>query len=250
MEGPSGQDENIFAARLLIVLPFYYYLFYATKNKPLKFTMLLMIPLCWHAIFLTSSRGGLLALSITTLLFIYHLDSKFLKLFLPIVFIVALLTQSGQLLNRFQSEEQEIVTLENQTVDPRIESWTAGLEMTFDNPFLGVGFERFQQATSFYGYSTPFVAHNTLLQISANSGLLAGVLFVVIIFVSTKPFLLKKYTDKENILHNIYNACALSLIGYVITSMFLNLLLYEMTFFLILVNSLINYFINNDEVSN
>jgi hypothetical protein len=246
MEGPNGQDENIFAARIIIVLPFYYYLFDCTKNKVIKIIMLLMIPLCWHAIYLTGSRGALVALIAITLLFAYQLNSKLLKLLLPLVFVAVLLTQSGQLLNRFSDAEPEIILLEKKGIDPRVESWEAGIEMALDNPLLGVGFERFQQATLFYGYPIPYVAHNTFLQISANSGLLAGIFFLVIIFISTKAFIVKKYNDKSNILHNIYNASALSLLSYFIISLFLNLLLYEMTFFLILINNLIINLINKE----
>jgi len=244
MEGPYGQDENIFAVRVLIGLPFLMYFFISPIEKWKKVLLSISIPFFWHSIFLTGSRGGLLALLVLSLIFIAKDGTMKIKMYTSIGLLIALMTQSGLLLDRVDSTATAAsITVEDDIVDPRITSWTASIEMAIDRPILGVGFERFQQATYSYGYTTPFVSHNTFLQFAANSGLIAGIIFLYLIYTSCIDYFLNKYKDKEGILYTIYKGSSLSIFSFFIASIFLNLQLYEMTYFLFLINYLCKKFI-------
>ncbi|MBW1792710.1 MAG: hypothetical protein JRJ14_10750, partial [Deltaproteobacteria bacterium] len=66
--GGNYADENSFAVLFVTGLPFLYYWGHYLKRPVLKIAVWLLIPFGWHSVFLTGSRGGLIALGVTILI--------------------------------------------------------------------------------------------------------------------------------------------------------------------------------------
>jgi len=106
--GPGGSnaqyhDENYLAMMFLIATPILYYLAIGVPNKLLRFALWLWIPLSWHGLFLTGSRGAFLSLGVVCIYIFFRSYSKKASLIFMLAFAVAVVDQSGQLINRVTS---------------------------------------------------------------------------------------------------------------------------------------------------
>lgn len=246
MAGPANQDENIFAARIVSITPLLFYIGVLQQKKMYRYFFWVWALLAWHSVFLTGSRGGLLSLAIVILITLWSYRSKKLGLIVLGGFLVALVWQSPALIERVtKTIEQGQELVDDGPVDPRILSWAAGIEMVLDKPILGVGAGRFQQASMDYGADIPYVAHNTFLQLSANSGLFAGCIYLLLLYLSVRDIpKVRRYIGRregggiERIepAIAIYLASANGLVGFYICSIFLDLIVYELFYILIGIN--------------
>ena len=184
--GPTGigggsiyQDDNAFAMLFVTGLPFLYYLGYYFKKKILRYALWLVIPFGWHAIFLTGSRGGLIGAGATIVLAAFRSPRKFMGLAVIPFFVIAYLWQAGPVMKqraRTIAEYQE-----ESSAEGRINAWKAAIEMVQSHPFLGVGLASFGPAFSDFSDKAPRETHNTYFQIAAESGLLAGLVYLLLI---------------------------------------------------------------------
>lgn len=228
------QDENKFAILFVIVVPFL--LFGIIRYKSLVFRMVLGLALLfsWHSIFLTASRGALLAAGVAMLFAYTQIKSKAFGIVLLVGFVVALLDQGGFLVERTNTTV-ETATESEDRVDPRLQSWAVGYDLMKKHPLTGVGVQRFQEATRLYFPGVPpYVAHNTLLNYSANSGVICGLIYLLLFYWQWKRFLkLKQYAgpwkDDVSFLNNSISA---ALVGFFVGSMFLDLIIFEVFFLL------------------
>jgi len=240
LKGPGGyySDNNVFAIFFVVAQPLIFYMGVYAKKSYLKYFLWLLIPFLWHAIFLTGSRGGLLSLFVVTFFMAWSLKSKGFSILLLIGLLVALVDQGGEILDRTESTiyKRQMIS-EDEKIDPRIESWTVGLKITFDNPLFGVGTGRFQQAALDYGSNTPNVAHNTLLQISANSGIFPGFLYLLLFYNVIRLYFKHRagisWNQSPELPHVILEATVTSLLGFFVGAMFLDLLIFEPFYYLL-----------------
>jgi O-antigen ligase len=249
MEGPSGQDENVFALRVILTVPFLFYMGSIQDRKWLKYILWASCLLAWHSVFLTGSRGGLLGLVVTVLLIAWGYNSKRMSLLLSGLLVVGALTQSGTIIDRIQSTVDKSEESTEEAADPRLISWATGFSMLFDRPLLGVGAGRFQQASSDYGADIPYVAHNTFLQFAANSGLIVGLIYLWLFYACCKSLpsvrKLPLSEDREVLIaHTMYMASATSLLGFFVCAIFLDLMLYESFYLILAINFLSRKFLS------
>ena len=148
------------------------------KDKRIKLGLIILIPFLWHALILCASRGALLSAGISTLFATTLIRSKKLNTILLMAFVGAVIWQGGALLNR-TSETVSRAEHSDEPINPRLASWSVGAKLAGEYPLFGVGPQRFQIASRvhFPGES-PHVAHNTLLNFSANTGILAGLIYL------------------------------------------------------------------------
>jgi len=247
--GPVGTvyiDENYFGMLFVIATPILYYLGVIRENIIMRYGIWVFIPITWHALFLTSSRGGFLALSVTCLYIFFRSFNKSASVLLVLGLVVAVTFQSGQLLNRVDTtiETNEILvgTNSEQKLDPRLISWSVGAKIVRDYPLFGAGVGNFMKAYPLYDASDPRVAHNTFFQFSANCGIGAGLIYLWL-FVRRIPTVKRSVdiNDKRNFpggfkrdyLDDLLNSLFLSVF---IISIFLDLMIYEILYFLFLLS--------------
>ncbi|MBC8386334.1 MAG: O-antigen ligase family protein [Gammaproteobacteria bacterium] len=250
--GPFGsiyQDENSLALIFVVSMPFM--IFYALSRKSLiqKLLFSLPVPLLWHSIFLTGSRGGLLAMLVTILISLKFAQSKKLTVFVLIAVSVALIHQGGAILNRSQNTIEKAENGGDEPIDPRILSWGAGLDMLQDYPLLGVGTERFLSAYPQYRDGKIHTTHNTFFQIAANNGVFAGAIYLYLFYLSFKFHKKIRAEDKSEDYKMINDASMSALVGFFITSMFLDLMTFEIFYFLLFIN-IAKYHLLAEQVDN
>ena len=256
LNGPWGvyHDENYLAMLYVVAVPIFYYLSVGASYRIIRYGYWLAIPLAWHALFLTGSRGALLSLIVTTLYIFFRSYNKKTSVILFVGLIVAIATQSGQLLNRItdtisvEEIERDRAFIENsddspeidKPVDPRLISWEVGLSIMYDYPLLGIGAANFMRAFPQYEPtgSEPHVAHNTFVQFGAASGVGAALVYLYFLFlrlrnVAQKPNPEKKHAHgyKRDYLDDLLNS---TFIGFYTVALFLDLMINEMTYFVFL----------------
>ncbi|OAG27000.1 hypothetical protein TH606_09235 [Thermodesulfatator autotrophicus] len=232
-------DENNFAMLFVTAIPFFFYLGWYFKRWYLRWGAWLVVPFAWHAIFLTASRGGLLGAGLVSLLAGLRSPKKIIGVALIPAFIIAYVWQGGSVIKQ---RAQTIKTYEEESsARARLEAWEAGLKMLMDNPLTGVGLASFGQAFPFYSDKTPRMAHNTFVQIAAESGIFAGLFYILFMFCCVWGlFKYRNYFLRDSLEYYLCDAVLVSLCGFLACSLFLTLNGFEIQFYLaILANTLI-----------
>ncbi len=239
--GGIYRDENTFAMLFVVAIPFFFYLGWYFRRFLLRWSSWLIIPFSWHAIFLTASRGGLVGAALVSLVSAFRSPKKIIGVMLIPAFIVAYVWQGGSIL---KGRAKTIQTYkEESSARTRLEAWDAGFRMIMAHPFTGVGVASFGQAFPYFSDKKPRVAHNTFVQITAESGIFAGISYILFMFYCVWG--LYKSRDKFEVGSFEYYLCdavLVSLCGFLVCSLFLTLNGFEIQFYLaILANSLIYF---------
>ncbi|TRX57939.1 O-antigen ligase family protein [Thalassomonas sp. M1454] len=247
LKGPgSYKDENAFSILFIVSAPFIICQFLKSKHLIIKLSLIIIIPLLWHSVFLSASRGALLALAISNLYLAYQLKSKIIGSLIVATFLTALIYQGGNIYDRFTTTVKASQTTENiEEINPRIKTWIAGIEMAIDNPILGVGVERYQQAGIFYIEGRVQVAHNTFIQFASQTGIFSSLIFLWLIFTPFKSKYNNKSLPKAQL--DMQIPIKTSLVGFFICSLFLNLMISEFLYLLILFHILNSQLVNPQE---
>ena len=250
LKGPGlYRDENVFSLLFIASIPFMYFIASSINNKVLKLSLLACIPLAWHALFLIGSRGAMISLLIITLLIAFRSHSKIFGYIVMAGLLFAIVNYGGAIYERSTNIVEVAQTDEREKpLNPRLVTWSAGWEMIKDYPILGVGIEHYQTAGLTYIEGRVQVAHNTLIQFTSQSGVLVGLIylwFFVNFYKNSKYIRLKSKSD-FNI--NVSNGLFISTVGFFICAIFLNLMITEMLYFLLLINA-VNLNLVNKELN-
>ncbi|MFQ5505393.1 MAG: putative O-glycosylation ligase, exosortase A system-associated [Planctomycetota bacterium] len=189
--GPGGmlEDNNDFALALVMTLPLLLYLGAAESIRWLRHATTAAVLLCIITILLTHSRGGFLALCTVMMVFFWRSRRRYLGLLALLLLLVGFLNLTPQhVIDR-------ILTIGTYQTDPsagaRLTSWAVARRMIADQPFFGVGIRNFRYEWWRYsgglvdpGGSFAYVAHNSYLQIWAESGTFAFLCFTVVLLSS------------------------------------------------------------------
>ncbi len=232
-------DENNFAMLFVTSIPFLFYFGWYFKRWYLRLLFWLAIPFAWHAIFLTASRGGLLGAVLTSFLAGFRCPKKMVGIILIPIFFLAYFWQGGSVL------KHRAETIKSYKYEPaaktRLEAWEAGIRMVFSHPFTGVGLASFGQAFPDFSDKKPRLAHNTFIQIAAESGIFAVTSYILFMFFCC--WHLYKCRDLFSVRSFEYYLCdatLVSLCGFLFCSLFLTLVFFEIQFYLaIIANTLV-----------
>ncbi len=177
--GGTYADQNNFAMLFVVAQSFLWFLGASFRRVIWRWLCWLAIPFCWHAVFLTGSRGGLLGLGATTLLISLRSKRRIWGLALIPALIFVFLWQGGSVMKERAGMIDHYH--EDASSEGRLESWRAGLRMIAAHPLTGVGLASYGPAFPSYSDKQPREAHNTFLQITAESGVFAGAMYVLIV---------------------------------------------------------------------
>jgi O-antigen ligase len=174
---------------------------------------------------------------VTLLLIALRSKSKKLGLLLIPAFAVAYFWQAGDLMRERARTIDEYRT--EASAASRLEAWSAALNMIADHPLTGVGLASFGPAFPEYSDKKPREAHNTILQITAETGVIAGVAYIAIVVSSIlalwrngNRLRREAVSHPENNLYLINEATLVSFCGLVACSLFLSLQMFEVFYFL------------------
>ena len=189
IQGPGGMlsDNNDFALALCMGIPMLLHLGIAERRPILRRTMIAMVPLMVLTIIATHSRGAFLALSATVAVLVWRSQNRVAG------FALCVLVAIAGVIAAPKAYIDRISTIKTYQADGsavgRLEAWKVAGNMIVHRPLLGVGFEKFQQSYRRYdpkgGEGTGVrVTHNSYLQIWAECGTPAFLLYLLLILLS------------------------------------------------------------------
>jgi probable O-glycosylation ligase (exosortase A-associated) len=189
IQGPGGMlaDNNDFALALCMGIPMLLQLGFAERRTILRRTMIGIVPLMVLTIVATHSRGAFLALATTAFVLIWRSRNRVAG------FAVCTLVLVAGLIAAPKSYIERISTIRTYQADGsakgRLDAWKVAGNMVLQRPLLGVGYEKFQGNYKRYdpaeGAGTMArVTHNSYLQIWAECGTPAFLLYLMLIGLS------------------------------------------------------------------
>ena len=236
-------DQNYFAVLFVTGAPFLYFLSKVLQKKIVSTVSVAVILLSWNAIFLTASRGALVALLSMIFIFVLRSKKKYVGLIVVGVLGLAYWHDGGSIMKRRATTISNFS--ENQSAEDRIDAWKAAIKMMEAHPFVGVGFASFGQAYPSYSKTHPHIAHDTFFQIGGECGVLAGVLYLVLMGTTLNKLrknsvrLFPRMEEKKARFYYFLNeACFYSLIGFFTCAVFLSLQAYSLWYYLLLMANL------------
>jgi len=175
--------SNLLAAYLNLVLPLALGAGIIELNRGRRILGFAVTSLGCVALFLTQSRGALVAFVVILIFVLFSLEKRRNRRVTILVSILAAilvaLPMMASFSNHFESIETESGTM-------RLFFWSAGLAMFTSSPLLGVGYGNFREMySSFPGMDWisegAYDAHNIYIQTLAETGLVGFLVFVLFI---------------------------------------------------------------------
>ncbi len=252
LNGPGGMllDNNDFALANTMNLPFLWYVSYDVSGvrygRALKLLMRVAFFLTILTIISTGSRGGFLAMSAT--LFIMAMKTRFkVPALAGIVMLglIALLLAPPEFIARLRSIGN---ATEDASAQARFISWQVAINMIKAHPVFGIGFQNMFYEFPRYlgGVYIPqgttvvenHVAHNSYLQIWAESGTLAYLVFMFILITTIRRLRAVTRSVKDTAeawASNYSKAIEVTLYGYMVGATFLNRAHFDLVYQLVAV---------------
>jgi hypothetical protein len=183
------ENHNDYTFLIVQILPFVYVYWRSDKGFVRRTFLLAGLIACIAGVALSLSRGGMLALVLEWLLIVIYTMTKRARLVLiPIVLILGAGAVSYQYAAR-AANQGEGYTAED-AESSRFELWEAGENMILHHPVLGVGSRTFGEHAPEYAEishdNRGKNAHNTFIDITATSGLLGIISFLMMIRTATR----------------------------------------------------------------
>lgn len=181
---PAGQDPNDVARYLVLGLPIAAWLLNETRAHWQRMLLVALLPFITLAILLTASRGGFLACGFSLIgcsVLLWRRNARVVMaglLTAPAAVLAVWLAAPHDTLLRLASIPAQIMSGD---LNQRWEIWTAGWRAFARAPLLGWGADSFVWATNLAPSDT---AHNTVLAIAAEGGLISLALAFAILILS------------------------------------------------------------------
>lgn len=199
---------NIIAYTLLLKLPFFFYYTLKAKNKK-KVYIIFSILIIYAIFYIFQTRSAIISTilisSIAFIAFIINsyrnskfkgsrnLINPFIASLFPMLISIAIgfiLSSSVFSQNAIRTVDERIssLTADDYSFSSRLRFYTHAVESIIDYPIFGVGNGNWElysiekDSKNIEGYTVPYHVHNDFLEISAESGIIGGVLYYFIIF--------------------------------------------------------------------
>ncbi len=209
-------DANDLALSFVIIIPFLLgFLFNSSSSFRVKIITIPVLGTFLYAMYLTNSRGGVLALMVVIFLFfIFKFKKRRHKIIGGIIggFLAFLIFIFGP-------SRMSMITTAEGSAFGRVEAWHEGFQMLKSNPFFGVGKGMFMK-------DYRLVAHNSFIHCAAETGFI-GLFFWIALFYlclkNLKTLQMKevKSTEAKNLKLYSYSL-SLGLVGFLAAAFFLS----------------------------
>jgi O-antigen ligase len=228
--GPSS-DSNYEALSIVMMLPLCVYLMRHDSNTLWRATGAVLLPVLTFAVFVSQSRGGVVALAILCCLAWMKSQRKTALAAGGVIVLVALAVAAPSVTwDRFQQIQ---VTGRPQTgaemsTRTRIELWRGGLRMIEAYPVFGIGLDQFKDQVAYYNSALwdvsnrTYIAHNTYIHIAAEEGLPVLGLFLAVLWLALKNFAFAQRCGSSSGLDEVALAMKFGLIAYLVAACFLS----------------------------
>jgi O-antigen ligase len=188
-----------------------------------------------YAIFLTGSRGGFIALIVTAAVLLWEFAIRGRRRYLLALAVLAgvILWQSsssllvGRLKGTFNQHEDTAAAYDS--AEARRQLFWRSVEITKEHPLIGVGPGNFQEVSGSW-----HVTHNSFTEMSAEGGVPAFILYMLILWCGLKNLrAIKRVARGQAESRLLARALLASLAGYVVGSLFLSVAYQFFPYFLV-----------------
>jgi probable O-glycosylation ligase (exosortase A-associated) len=179
--GYCGLDNNGAGLMIAMGVPLCFYAWEGMKSR-WRWLFMAMLPPLMHAVFMSYSRGAMLSLipGMACWLVRSRYKVKVALLLVGLGMLVPVLA-GKEIQARFESTADYDADASAQS---RLTTWKIAWRMTMENPVFGLGIRNSNLYTYDYGADVPGrTIHSQYLQTSADSGLVALILYMVALFV-------------------------------------------------------------------
>lgn len=220
-------NKNITSAALAFKIPFAVFLFLNQKSNLYKFLLLVLIFSSFYVIFLLTARAVFLSIIacmffLLLVLFIGRLNNKNFKIGFKnsLVYIIPLfisltlfnLTEGDESSLSIQNRVETITSQGDESISQRLRFYSHTLKQFSQTPLFGIGIGNWKivsikyDAENIYSYVVPYFAHNDLLEILAETGILGFIPFFVFILCIFKINLknIINYIYGESVFNNVF----------------------------------------------
>jgi hypothetical protein len=208
IKGGLFGDPNDLALTLIAILPFTIAL--RRRGALVRNALLVWLPVAviLYGIYLTRSRGGVLALACVLGLLVRHRLGNSVSLATAGVALLALLG-AGFVGSRSMSMDQ--------SAEGRVEMWSAGLACLKESPLWGVGFSNFEMVTA-------KAAHSAFVQSFAELGFLGYLLWLGLILLTLDDLrrIHASANEEDSDLRKWAHTVQVALIGFMAGAVFLS----------------------------
>ena len=203
-------DPHMFSFYLGLLIPIVLAIALVNKNNS-KLLYLILVVMLFAELF-TFSRGGYLGMifGISAVIILLWqqiaFNKKIILGLISTIAIIFLLTTGQSVLNRFLSS----FDFNEGSNTERLKNWNQGYEMFANNFLLGVGIGNYSvEINPTIEYRSPVYAHNLYLDIGAEMGIFALIVWVLLIIVT----IWQLYKVSKKTKDNFFRALSLGLIG-------------------------------------
>ena len=220
-------NKNITAAALAFKIPFAVFLYSNQKRNLYKFLLLVLIFSSFYVIFLLTARAVFLSIFacmffLLLVLIIGRLNNKNFKIDFrkSLVYIIPLfisltffnLTEGDEETLSIQNRVETITSQGDESISQRLRFYSHTLKQFSQTPLLGVGIGNWKivsikyDAENIYSYVVPYFAHNDLLEILAETGIVGFIPFFIFILCIFKINLknIINYIYRESVFNNVF----------------------------------------------
>ena len=232
-------DNNAIALAVIMAIPLLAYFYLMSNKRWIRAGIAASIALCTVCVLGTYSRGGLLAI-IAMSAFLW-LKAKS-KLWLGLVVVLLGLGFYSFMPSKWEERMDTISTYEeDRSAVGRIQTWTMLFNLAVDRPFVGGGFEPYSKKV--FGHYLPeygrtHSAHSIYFQVLGEHGFVGLALFLLFWMLTWRLSrrIIKRTKDDPAArwAYLLATMIQVSLIGYFVGGMFLNLAYWDMPYFLMI----------------
>jgi len=231
--GPSG-DSNYEALSIVMTIPLALYVLRTDPSVLWRRLAAGCSAILLFAVFISQSRGGIVALGVLMLLAWLRTQHKLRVLMLAAVglSVAAALAPSvtWQRFHQIQVSGSHWQTGAELSTRTRIELWRGGIHIIETHPFFGLGLDQFKTQVAFYNPNLiplarrTFIAHDTYIQVWAEEGVGILAVFLATIWLALKNcrFAERVGGGSSNSLDELGLAMRFGLIAFLVGGLFLS----------------------------
>jgi O-antigen ligase len=216
------ENHNDYTFIILMVLPFIYYFIKLSPSRTAKLVLLTLLGACVAGVILSLSRGGILALVLEFILIFAASTRGSRRLFaLGAMGLIGAVAITHQFEAREENQAGSYTAEDART--SRYELWRAAGHMVVKHPLLGVGSRRFHEFAQDYGEishdNRGKVAHNTIIEVAADTGFFGLASFLMMLYAMTRALLERGAQTEDPVMRAIKSATLITLVTIVFRSL-------------------------------
>jgi oligosaccharide repeat unit polymerase len=216
-------NHNDYTFIIILILPFIVKLRSIERSSVKRLFLLVMAIASVVGIFLSLSRGGIVALFLEALLIVHYYKNKSFRPILRVLLLVLGIAAIGyQFAAREATDDADYTTSRAEYV--RLELWRTGYKMVKANPILGVGSRRFSEYSRDYTdlsqSNIGLNSHNTYVEVISTSGILGFICFAGMLRAMLKALKSHDESSDDVNLSLMREGILISLIALMVRSFF------------------------------